>query len=29
MAPVEGLPPAQVDLIIAYVRWLQRQAGIS
>jgi mono/diheme cytochrome c family protein len=29
MAPVEGLPPEQVDRIIAYVRWLQRQAGIS
>jgi mono/diheme cytochrome c family protein len=29
MAPVEGLAPEQVDQIIAYVRWLQRQAGIS
>lgn len=29
MAPIEGLPPEQVDKIIAYVRWLQRQAGIS
>ena len=29
MAPVEGLPPEQVDAIIAYVRWLQRQAGIT
>ena len=28
MEPVEGLPPEQVDQIIAYVRWLQRQAGI-
>ncbi len=29
MAPIEGLPPEQVDQIIVYVRWLQRQAGIS
>ena len=29
MAPIEGLAPEQVDQIIAYVRWLQRQAGIS
>lgn len=28
MPPVEGLPPDQVDRIIEYVRWLQRQAGI-
>ena len=29
MPPVEGLPPEQVEQIITYVRWLQRQAGIS
>jgi mono/diheme cytochrome c family protein len=28
MPAVEGLSPADVDRITAYVRWLQRQAGI-
>ena len=28
MPPVEEIPPEQVDQIIGYVRWLQRQAGI-
>ncbi len=28
MPPVEGLTPDQVDEIISYIRWLQRQAGI-
>jgi len=28
MPPVEGIPREQVDQIISYVRWLQRQAGI-
>ena len=28
MPPVEGLNGGQVDRITAYVRWLQRQAGI-
>jgi mono/diheme cytochrome c family protein len=28
MPPVPGLTRAQVDEIVAYVRWLQRQAGI-
>jgi len=29
MEPVPGLPPEQVEQIIAYVRWLQRQGGIE
>lgn len=29
MPPVAGLPPEQVQHIVGYVRWLQRQAGIS
>ena len=29
MPPVEGLGPDQVNEIVSYVRWLQRQAGIS
>jgi mono/diheme cytochrome c family protein len=28
MPPVEGVTPAQVDEITAYVRWLQRRAGV-
>ena len=28
MPPVPGLGPAEVDQIIAYVRWLQREAGV-
>ena len=28
MAPVPGLGPAEVDQIVAYVRWLQREAGV-
>jgi hypothetical protein len=28
MPPVEGVSEAEVDEIIGYVRWLQRQAGI-
>jgi len=28
MPPIEGLTSDQVDQIISYVRWLQRQAGI-
>ena len=29
MPPVDGLTEAQVDSIVAYVRWLQRKAGIG
>jgi len=28
MPKIEGVTPADVDQIIAYVRWLQKQAGI-
>ena len=28
MPPVEGVTPADTERITAYVRWLQRQAGI-
>ena len=28
MPPVQGLGPADVDRIVAYVRWLQREAGV-
>lgn len=29
MRPVPGLAPADVDRIVGYVRWLQREAGIQ
>ena len=29
MPPVEGLTDAESDRVIAYIRWLQRQAGIA
>jgi mono/diheme cytochrome c family protein len=29
MSPVPGVTPDQVTQIVAYVRWLQRQAGIE
>ena len=28
MPPIPGLAPAEVDRIVAYVRWLQREAGL-
>ena len=28
MPPVPGLQPGDVDTILAYVRWLQREAGL-
>jgi len=29
MPKIEGVSPADVEQIIRYIRWLQRQAGIS
>lgn len=29
MEPVEGVTDAQLDAIVGYVRWLQREAGIE
>lgn len=29
MPKIEGVPPEDVDQIVQYVRWLQRQAGIQ
>jgi hypothetical protein len=29
MPKVEGVSPGDVDQIVKYVRWLQRQAGIQ
>jgi hypothetical protein len=29
MPPVEGITRDEVGTIVAYVRWLQRKAGIS
>jgi hypothetical protein len=29
MAPVEGISRAEVSLVVNYVRWLQREAGIN
>ena len=28
MPPIPSVPPAEVDRILAYVRWLQREAGV-